>query len=344
MSAKINGFFLVRVSCATFNHEPFITDAMNGFAMQQTSFPFVCTIIDDASTDGTQDIIKNYLRDFFDLQDTMVSYEKETEYGQVIFSRHKTNKNCHFAVILLYENHYSQKKSKSPYIVDWGNTKYFAICEGDDYWTDPMKLQKQVDYMESHLDCTLCFHNAMVQREGVSREEALFAELEERDYSGDELSRKWISPTASFVIRSSLINGYNAMRSKYGPFVFGDRPWSLWCAHMGTVHAFPEVMSVYRRHSGGYTYNFNAAKIYGEARTWERMRYAFDGDFFESLTKNMMVDYILASIRGCSEKDFSTVVKALYRGILRHPIMGIKALAKIPQERRARKSNESCHV
>ena len=64
----------------------------------------------------------------------------------------------YFAVVYLKENHYSQKKSKAPYLTEWEDTKYIALCEGDDYWTDPLKLQKQVDFLERHPDYSLCCH------------------------------------------------------------------------------------------------------------------------------------------------------------------------------------------
>ena len=113
---QLNNKFLVRVHCATFNHHDYITDAMNGFTMQQTNFPFICTIVDDASTDGEQEVIKEYVQEHFDLQDSSVSCEKNTDYGHVTFAQHKTNKSCFFAVIYLKENHYSQRKSKAPYL------------------------------------------------------------------------------------------------------------------------------------------------------------------------------------------------------------------------------------
>ena len=77
--------YLVRVSCMTYNHAPYIVDAMNGFCMQETDFPFVCTIMDDASTDGEQEVIKKYLTDHFDLNDqTIVRNEAESEQKQFI--------------------------------------------------------------------------------------------------------------------------------------------------------------------------------------------------------------------------------------------------------------------
>lgn len=71
--------FLVNVTCLTFNHSNYIIDTMNGFCMQETNFPFICCILDDASTDGEQSIIKKYIEDNFDLSETSEYYYKETD-------------------------------------------------------------------------------------------------------------------------------------------------------------------------------------------------------------------------------------------------------------------------
>ena len=101
---KIKQKFQVAVRCMTYNHSKYITDTMNGFAMQQTNFPFVCMIVDDASTDGEQEVIKQYIDHHFDYNKDGISYNKQTEYAEIIFARHKTNKNCYFAVLFLKEN------------------------------------------------------------------------------------------------------------------------------------------------------------------------------------------------------------------------------------------------
>ena len=93
--------FKVCCKCFTFNQAKYITEAMNGFTMQQTSFPFVCTIVDDASTDGEQDVIRKYLEDNFDFSEGSVAYHKETDYAHITYAQHKTNKNCYFAVLYL---------------------------------------------------------------------------------------------------------------------------------------------------------------------------------------------------------------------------------------------------
>lgn len=147
--------WMVFVRCSTFNQAPYIVDAMNGFTMQQTSYPYVCCIVDDASTDGEQEVIKSYLNEYFDLEDKNVVRHEETDDYVLTFARHKTNKNCYFAVLYLKYNHY-RKKSKAPYLAQWREkAKYIAICEGDDYWIVEDKLQKQVNYLESHSDYVL---------------------------------------------------------------------------------------------------------------------------------------------------------------------------------------------
>lgn len=138
--------FKVCCRCFTFNQAKFITDTMNGFTMQQTSFPFVCTIVDDASTDGEQEVIKQYVDENFDWSEKGVSYTKGTDYAHILYAQHKTNKNCYFAVLFLKENHYSIKKPKYPYLKEWDDeVEYIAMCEGDDYWIMPDKLQVQYD-------------------------------------------------------------------------------------------------------------------------------------------------------------------------------------------------------
>ena len=130
--------WMVCTRCVTFNQAPYIEDAMNGFTMQQTTFPFVCTIVDDASTDGEPEVIRQYLQEHFDLDDKSVVRNEETDDYVLCYARHKENRNCHFAVLWLKYNHYSRHKLIFPYEAEWKeNSKYYAICEGDDYWTSP---------------------------------------------------------------------------------------------------------------------------------------------------------------------------------------------------------------
>ena len=201
--------FKVCCKCFTFNHAKFITDAMNGFTMQQTSFPFVCTIVDDASTDGEQEVIKQYVEDNFDFSEGSAAFNKETDYAFITYAQHKTNKNCYFAVLYLKENHYSQNKDKSPYLKEWRDgVEYMAICEGDDYWIDSMKIQIQVDYMDNHPDCgmTRTDVNVLYDKNGILKHNV----FENGDFPNckntfiDYIVYGYWSATCTWMIRRNL--------------------------------------------------------------------------------------------------------------------------------------------
>lgn len=126
----------VSVICNVYNHEKYIRDALNGFVMQKTNFPFEVLIHDDASTDHSADIIREY----------------EAKYPEIIKPIYQT------------VNQYSQGISiGKTYQWPRAQGKYIALCEGDDYWTDPQKLQKQFDAMEAHPEVDICAH-AVEQR------------------------------------------------------------------------------------------------------------------------------------------------------------------------------------
>ena len=239
--------FLVRVSCWTYNHASYIEDAMNGFCMQGTNFPFVCTIVDDASTDGEPEVIKKYLQVHFDLDNKAVVRHEETDDYVMTFAQHKTNKNCYFAVYYLKYNHYSIKKSKIPYIQEWQeNCEYIAVCEGDDYWIASDKLQKQMDFLEEHTDCTMACNR--VKLYSVRRDKYV-GEDYCRSSDGildpkDVINRGglYIS-TCSMVYKKSVLDGYPDYCEKSG---VGDYPLQIMCAMKGNVFYFNDIMSVYR--------------------------------------------------------------------------------------------------
>lgn len=246
---KQNTEYMVFVSCMTYNHSLYIKEALDGFCMQQTNFPFVCCIYDDASTDGEPAIIKDYLSEIFDLHNEIVRCE-ETEDYSLIFARHKTNSNCYFAVYFMKYNHYQIKKSKIPYSSEWRDiSKYYSICEGDDYWTDPLKLQKQVDFMESHPEHSLCFHahTNLIGGEKVEtkRYEALNEDVPVEDII---LGDGGFMATASMLYRPDLITNVPEWRKKAKT---GDYSLALHLATVGKVGYLPDNMSCYRVATNG---------------------------------------------------------------------------------------------
>lgn len=240
--------FLVSVRCISYNHAPYIKDCMNGFTMQETNFPYVCVIDDDASTDGEPEVINNYLAENFNLDDEDVVRKEETDDYHMIFAQHKTNKNCFFAVYFLNYNHYSIRKSRDKYVEKYiDGAKYIALCEGDDYWIAPDKLQKQVEYMEYHPECTMTFHNAIkyyLQENKI----ALFNNLrEDHTLTAHEAIADWLVPTASIVIRSE----YYVYPERLVRIYSADYALILRCFYGGEVYGFSEMMSVYRINTVG---------------------------------------------------------------------------------------------
>lgn len=177
--------YKVCVLCATFNHAPYITQTMDGFCIQQTDFPFICVIIDDASQDGAQETISRYLQEHFN-----EVTKEETENYNLTLACHKVNANCHFAVLLLKKNHYSQGKIPLDYANRWKeHCSYVALCEGDDYWTDPHKLQRQSDALDANPRAVLVYTNfRCVGADGEPISRPLIETFPLRSHSGDNLT------------------------------------------------------------------------------------------------------------------------------------------------------------
>lgn len=255
--------FLVSVRCISYNHASYIKDCMNGFTMQETKFPYVCVIDDDASTDGEPEVITNYMAEHFNIDDKDVVRSEETDDYRMIFAQHKTNKNCFFAVFFLKYNHYSIGKSRESYVARFvDGTKYMAICEGDDYWIDQLKLQKQVDALENHSDCLISYcrvqrirkdgsvlKNKTIPFKGVFSEGVVTLEdfCKEEFYNG-----RWCFHTSCFFIRSEYIKRSDERDKLFTVFPYGDMPTQLWCLLHGNGYFINEICSCYRVLSGGY--------------------------------------------------------------------------------------------
>ena len=307
--------YMVCVSCMTFNHVNYIEDAMNGFTIQETTFPFVCTIIDDASTDGEQEVIKKYLQAHFDLDDNSTVRNEENDDYVLTFAQHKTNKNCYFAVLYLKYNHYSIKKPRIPYVAEWNDAKYIALCEGDDYWTYPQKLQKQVDYMEEHDDCVMCTHAAYWSIEGEMRKRGC-KYLEERDLTTDEVIRNGgeYLATCSLVFRRVLYDDKPEWRIRSD---VGDYPLQILGSLRGALHFFPEIMCVYRfQVEGSWSWSFHNKKSFDwtHIRTEVEWLEMFDKEtnftYSEAVNYHLFPYYAsLFRLREISLKDYMHLAK-----------------------------------
>lgn len=213
---------LVAIWCLVYNHEPYLRECLDGFVMQKTNFRFVAIVHEDVSKDGSAAIIREY----------------EEKYPDI------------FRPIYETENQWSKPDGSLGRImgaaIDATGAKYIAMCEGDDYWTDPYKLQKQVDFMESHPDYVACFHNAVIDY-GSSRR--LFNSLNENHYptTEDIIERKWFISTQTLLYRNLHLQcpewGYKVIN--------GDYLNELLLAKEGKFYYMDDVMAVYRRFGQG---------------------------------------------------------------------------------------------
>ena len=211
---------LVSICCITYNHVKYIRDALEGFMMQKTDFPFEVLIHDDASTDGTADIIREYEQKYPDIIKPIYQTENQYSKGVEIFST------------------YNYPRAQG---------KYIALCEGDDFWTDKSKLQFQVDFMESHQEYSLCFHGAVTKGEEDIEDNGFFNHIEERDYDGIELLKTTTIPTASALFRTRYAKQIPINKDYW----CGDIIVWLTMSQYGRIRAFKQKMSVYRQLSTG---------------------------------------------------------------------------------------------
>ncbi len=214
----------VSVSMITYNHEQFIAEAIEGVLMQETEFDIELLIHDDASTDRTADIVREY----------------EAKHPDIIKPIYQT------------ENQYSQNPRK-PGLTNMERAagEYLALCDGDDYWTDPKKLQKQVEFMEKHPECSLCGHPVrIVDVEGNWDNESYSPKTPNPELFD---LKKWLElgyciQTCSVLYRRKLAS---PMPEWYWRIPFGDIGLQAHLAQQGLLGYLPDVMADYRIHTGG---------------------------------------------------------------------------------------------
>lgn len=211
---------VVSISCLAYNHAPYIRQCLDGFLMQKTDFRYEVIIHDDASNDDTAEIIREY-------------HEKYPEIFYPIFQK---------------ENQYS-KGVKPTWVFNaprWRG-KYIAFCEGDDYWTDPKKLQKQVDFLDKNEDFAVCFTNQLVLTENGE----LISENEYIDkvYTTADIISGFIPGTQTLLIRryENLFDIF----SKYIDMYSGDRLLCYCCSLFGKLHLINDFTAAYRQTGSG---------------------------------------------------------------------------------------------
>lgn len=215
---------MVSVLCITYNHEKFISEAIRSFLMQKTNFKFEIIIGDDCSTDKTQSIIKFY---------------SETYPGRIKLIASPTNLGTHKNLI----NCVKQCRGR-----------YIALCEGDDYWTNENKLQKQVDFLENNADFVICCHYHKVIN---VNNKTLYVHPNPTPLIhtyADLLAGKQEETKTATVVYRNIPETHQLFAAPWFFECFaGDKMFKLWATQHtgGKIYVIPEVMSCYRNHEGG---------------------------------------------------------------------------------------------
>lgn len=215
---------LVSICMITYNHASYIAKAIEGVMMQKCDFPIELIIGEDCSTDDTRSIIIKYKEKFPDK----------------------------IRLILREKNVGMQKNFVETLLAATG--KYIALCEGDDFWTDPYKLRKQIDFMQDHSDYSMCCHNAYRINQ-CSNETNIYpfnSFLEKNTFAvEDVILNDWFVPTASILMKKEVVMDYCKFASRYKVFN-GDYSLQI-IALTNNYKLFysNDIMSVYRLHVGG---------------------------------------------------------------------------------------------
>ncbi len=300
----------------TYNHEPFIARNIESILAQQTSFPIRHIIADDASDDATQEIILDYA-------------------------------SKHPSIIPMFRKKNSGGPENVRALFDMARSEYVALCDGDDYFSDPTKLQTQVDYLDANKNCSLCFHVVRVTYENAPERERLYPPVEELPrgirpfYYLSDLIRCNIIQTNSVMYRWRFRNGLpNWFRADLCP---GDWYWHLLHAENGKIGFINKVMSVYHRHQGGIYYLSETDRLkhrmlvgMQEIQTYDVINRHFNARYESillDLINGVFADSLLYDTYRAEEDGSSPILAKLcerYPDFARHFLQSLKSVSHAP--------------
>ena len=286
---------LVSIVSFAYNHEKYIRQALNGFVTQITDFEFEIIVHDDASTDNTQSIIKEYEKEFPNLLKPIYQKENQKSKGGGIVTK------TAFGAV---------------------KGKYIALCEGDDYWIDPFKLQKQVDFLEANPDFPLCFHDALVLWEDKHQPPKFFCDKNQKEISTvEDVIARWFIPTASMVFVAEYIKELPLWFTKVHS---GDWSLQLILATRGKIKYVDKVMSVYRKNMGGFSGGI------GRDFEYVHRKKIFLLEEFNKYTKSEYSDKIFNRIKQTTRETKKARLKKKSKLIffMRYPKKVLNALCK----------------
>jgi glycosyltransferase involved in cell wall biosynthesis len=275
---------VVSIHCITYQHGKFIREAIEGFLMQETTFPVEILIHDDASTDGTADIIREY----------------EAKYTQLIKPIYQT------------ENQWSKGNKPDQINLARAKGEFIALCEGDDYWTSPHKLQKQAEILEANPDSFMVGAYSMTLSEnGTEKSEGDYVlgpfPVKER-YSLKELFRQGFH-TSTYLLRAAIVGEFRVFASGCA-VTNGDTVLQTLAAAKGDVLLLDEVVSRYRLHSGGVWTGAKPHKNFSRGSVYQRANECSNlpcGDAKQKSDSASKAVCCIRSLRGHGKKRVSSI-------------------------------------
>lgn len=275
---------LVSISCLTYNHAPYIRQCLDGFLMQQCNFDYEILIHDDASTDGTQEIIKEY----------------QLKYPQIV------------KPILQTENQWRQGVRGISFRMNFPRAvgKYIAMCEGDDYWTDPLKLQKQVDYLENEPAVSLVC-GGFIKDTGTAAEKIIkngngVNEYEDANgflFELNDTQKTWLTKTLTCMFRNS-----DSVFKKF-PAYKHTRDVHLYyhLLKIGKGYYFKKVFGVYHVHEGGvFSLTGESRKLSGHYNVYRELFIANNDEFTRKMYFNILLKIIRSNRSKRQVSDYKT--------------------------------------
>ena len=232
---------LVSVIIPTYNHARYIEKCLEGVLMQQVNFPIEILVGEDESNDGTREIC--------------IEYQKKYPGRITLFLNDRKN--------VIYFNGRPTGRWNLIDLVKHSKGKYIAECEGDDYWTDPGKLQKQVDFMEANPDYAICCHNVEVIHSDGNEPSKLYHKTALKDtLTIEDLCKREFIPTVSVL----FINVIRELPAWTYKCKYGDWPFFLLVAEHGKIKYLNEVMAVHIIHKGGIWSKLSPIEMHKEKK------------------------------------------------------------------------------
>ncbi|AFY53897.1 glycosyl transferase [Rivularia sp. PCC 7116] len=292
----------VSVSLVTFNHEKFIAQAIESVLLQEVDFSYEIIIGEDFSSDRTREIVIDYQKQYPDKIRLILPEENLGCYGQKIFVK----------------------------TLEASLGEYIALLDGDDYWTTPTKLQQQVDFLDNHPECAICFHDVTTVFEDDADNSRSYNDFEPYQFSDlESILKSNFIPTCSTLYRKGLFNEFPQW---YCNIVCGDWVLHVLNARYGKIGYINKSLGVYRVHSNGLFSSMKKIQQLKEAiKCYELLNEYLEFEYNRIIKSEEIYRYLTCLFIYREEGNFieqQQYINKLIRTFLNHPLVSCTAIFK----------------